>query len=198
MRKSLINCRSVNTNSRLSGLFILLLQGVIAVTLLDGCRNSNNERENIDQNNPDLLFTLLSAEQTGIDFSNTLTEGLNTNVLVYQYFYNGGGVAAGDLNGDGLQDLYFSGNMTDNKLYLNQGNMQFKDITETAGVAGRPGPWKTGVTMVDINGDGKLDIYMCYSGKVRDEKRINQLFINQGNDNNGVPRFKEMAVEHPG
>lgn len=142
------------------------------------------------------LFKLLTPGQTHIDFSNTLTEGANTNVLVYQYFYNGGGVAAGDLNGDGLQDLYFSANMTDNKLYVNQGRMQFKDITETAGVAGRPGPWKTGVTMVDINGDGKLDIYMCYSGKVRDEKRINQLFINQGNDSNGLPRFKEMADDY--
>ncbi|MGF7080405.1 FG-GAP repeat domain-containing protein, partial [Mucilaginibacter sp. UYCu711] len=151
--------------------------------------NSNNE------NNNDHLFSLLTPEQTHIDFTNTLTEGLNTNVLIYQYFYNGGGVAVGDLNGDGLQDIYFSGNMTDDKLYLNQGHMQFKDITAIAGVAGRPGPWKTGVTLVDINGDGKLDIFVCYSGKLRDAKRVNQLFINQGNDSNGVPQFKEMAAE---
>jgi hypothetical protein len=142
------------------------------------------------------LFKLLMPAQTHIDFTNTLTEGLNTNVLMYQYFYNGGGVAVGDLNGDGLQDIYFTGNMTDNKLYLNQGHMQFKDITEAAGVAGRPGPWKTGVTIADVNGDGKLDIYVCYSGKLRNEKRVNQLFINQGNDANGVPVFKDMAADY--
>jgi hypothetical protein len=142
------------------------------------------------------LFKLLQPEQTHIDFANTLTEGLNTNVLMYEYFYNGGGVAVGDLNGDGLQDLYFTGNMTDNKLYLNQGNMQFKDITTDAGVAGRPGPWKTGVTIADVNGDGKLDIYICYSGKIRAEKRVNQLFINQGNDAAGVPMFKDLTADY--
>ncbi|WP_183574409.1 VCBS repeat-containing protein [Mucilaginibacter sp. X5P1] len=142
------------------------------------------------------LFKLLPSEQTHVDFSNTLTEGLNTNVLMYEYFYNGGGVAVGDLNGDGLQDIYFTGNMTDNKLYLNKGHMQFTDVTAASGVAGRPGPWKTGVTLVDINGDGKLDIYVCYSGKISPEKRVNQLFINQGNDANGVPQFKEMAAEY--
>jgi hypothetical protein len=118
------------------------------------------------------LFTLLPASQTHVDFSNTLQEGLNTNVLIYEYFYNGGGVSVGDVNGDGLEDLYFTGNMVDNKLYLNKGNMQFEDITAIGGVAGRSGPWKTGVTMVDINGDGKKDIYISYSGKLRGDKRV--------------------------
>lgn len=142
------------------------------------------------------LFTLLPPEQTHVDFNNTLTEGLNTNVLLYEYFYNGGGVAAGDMNGDGLTDLYFTGNMTDNKLYLNKGQLQFEDITAAAGVAGRPGPWKTGVTTADVNGDGKLDIYVCYSGKLRGEKRRNELFINEGNDAQGTPHFSEQGQQY--
>ncbi|MCW3112477.1 MAG: Repeat protein, partial [Segetibacter sp.] len=142
------------------------------------------------------LFTLLPASQTHVDFSNTLQEGLNTNVLIYEYFYNGGGVSVGDVNGDGLEDLYFTGNMVDNKLYLNKGNMQFEDITAIGGVAGRSGPWKTGVTMVDINGDGKKDIYISYSGKLRGDKRVKQLFINDGNDANGIPHFSEQAQKY--
>ena len=118
------------------------------------------------------------------------------NVLMYEYFYNGGGVAVGDVNGDGLDDIYFSGNTVDNKLYLNKSKMKFEDITEQADVAGRPGPWKTGVTMADVNGDGRLDIYVCYSGKIQAAKRANQLFINQGNDKNGVPSFSEEAYEY--
>jgi hypothetical protein len=155
-----------------------------------------NHPQAIQNHGEEHLFSLLPASQTHIDFSNTLTEGLNTNVLMYEYFYNGGGVAIGDLNGDGLQDIYFTANMTDNKLYINHGHMQFEDVTTIAGVAGRPGPWKTGVTLADVNGDGKLDIYLCYSGKISAEKRKNQLFINQGNDKNGVPQFIDMAEQY--
>src|SRR5690606_18489119 len=104
-----------------------------------------------------------SPDHTNIHFANTLTEGLNTNVLMYEYFYNGGGVATGDVNNDGLDDIYFTSNMETNRLYLNKGDMQFDDITEVVGVGGRKGPWKTGVTMADVNGDGLLDIYVCYS-----------------------------------
>ena len=132
----------------------------------------------------------MDSTQTNIGFNNALTEGLNTNVMMYEYFYNGGGVAVGDINGDGLQDIYFTGNMVDNKLYLNKGNMKFEDVTNTAEVQGRPGPWKTGVTMVDLNGDGRLDIVVCYSGKINGLKRIPQLFINLGNDNNGFRILK--------
>ncbi len=115
---------------------------IVIIILLGSCLNKNDSRE---EGEP--LFTLLSAEQTHVDFANNLTEGVNTNVLIYEYFYNGGGVAVGDVNNDGLQDIYFTANMTDNKLYLNKGKMQFEDVTAMANVAGRPGPWKTGVTM---------------------------------------------------
>jgi hypothetical protein len=168
----------------------IMLGGLFSLLISAGC----SHKPAVGPEQP--LFKLLQPEQTHIDFANTLAEGLNTNVLMYEYFYNGGGVATGDLNGDGLPDVYFTGNMTDNKLYLNQGNMQFKDITAEAGVAGRPGPWKTGVTMADVNGDGKLDLYICYSGKVRAEKRVNQLFINQGNDATGIPVFKDMTANY--
>ena len=180
----------MNTNIKLFSQ--LLFIGIIALT---SCGRSTEDKE-ADENNNNPLFTLLSPEQTHVDFSNTLTEGLNTNVLMYEYFYNGGGVATGDLNGDGLLDIYFTGNMTDNKLYLNKGHMQFTDITTIADVAGRPGPWKTGVTMADVNGDGKLDIYVCYSGNGRAEKRHNQLFINTGNDKDGIPHFTEQAQQY--
>src|SRR5882757_1992238 len=167
-----------------------------------GCgRNDANQEVTKPVSDPyvpdsNALFALLPPERTHIDFRNTLTEGLNTNVLVYEYFYNGGGVGIGDMNGDGLQDIYFSGNMTDNKLYLNKGHMQFEDITAAAGVAGRPGPWKTGVTIADVNGDGRPDLYLCYSGKVPGFKRVKQLFINEGNDASGIPHFSEQAAQY--
>jgi hypothetical protein len=170
---------------------IFLIAPCSFLSLSLGCRNTST-----DSAVPHALFKLLPAERTGITFSNTLTEGLNTNVLLYQYFYNGGGVAVGDLNGDELDDVYFTGNMTDNKLYLNKGDLHFNDITESAEVAGRPGPWKTGATLVDINGDGRLDIFLCYSGHLRQEKRIQQLFVNQGNDTKGIPHFKDMAAQY--
>ena len=169
---------------------------VALCVLIAACNNNGDKRPNNSKDDSLHLFTLLPPDSTHIDFTNSVVEGPNTNVLLYEYFYNGGGVAIGDVNNDGLQDIYFSSNLGDNKLYLNKGGMQFQDVTAATGVAGRPGPWKTGVAMADVNGDGKLDIYVCYSGKLPAVKRMNQLFINDGNDNNGVPHFTEQAMQY--
>ncbi|MBX7139976.1 MAG: VCBS repeat-containing protein [Chitinophagales bacterium] len=134
------------------------------------------------------LFAPVPVSQSNIGFKNQLTESVDLNIITYEYFFNGGGVAAGDINNDGLIDLYFTGNMVPDKLYLNKGNLQFEDITNSAGVGGHDG-WKTGVTMADVNGDGWLDIYVCYSGK-DSLHRNNQLFINQHN-----LTFKDEAKE---
>ena len=136
------------------------------------------------------LFTQLDEKQTGINFQNTLFDGEPLNVLNYTYFYNGGGVAIGDINNDGLPDILFTGNMVRNRLFLNKGNFEFEDITEKSGIAEKQG-WCTGATMVDINGDGKLDIYICRSADVNPQRRKNLLFIN-----NGDLTFTEKAEEY--
>lgn len=140
------------------------------------------------------LFTAIPPEKTNIQFKNTLTESPAINIITYEYFYNGGGVAAGDFNNDGLVDLYFTSNQLPNKLYLNRGNWQFEDATKAAGVPGRRG-WKTGVTVADVNGDGWLDIYLCYSGTVDRAYRANQLFINNGLNAQGQLTFTDQAKE---
>ncbi len=166
--------------------------------LLLACQSEQKSAENpaSESFNEPELFTLLAPEKTHVDFQNIINEGLNTNVLMYEYFYNGGGVAVGDLNNDGLDDIYFTSNMQSNRLYLNKGAMVFEDITVAAGLTGRDGPWKTGTTMADVNGDGLLDIYVCYSGNLTPEKRTNQLFINQGKNANGIPTFVEKAHDY--
>ncbi len=125
------------------------------------------------------MFELISPSHSNVEFKNQVTESLYFNFLNYAYVYNGGGVAVGDINNDGLEDLYFTSNQGSNKLYLNKGNFEFEDITEKAGVADKKG-WATGVSMIDINADGWLDIYVCKSGSLQNhEQRKNQLFVNQ-------------------
>ncbi len=130
-----------------------------------------------EQASDEQLFTLLSSSDTGIKFKNILRESEEFNVMKYGYFYNGGGVAVGDVNNDGLADIYFSGNLVASKLYINRGNWEFEDITESAGVAAA-GLWNTGVAMADVNGDGWLDIYVCRSAAASADRRKNLLFIN--------------------
>ena len=137
------------------------------------------------------LFNLVENNKTNIHFKNTVKENLYFNFLNYAYIYNGGGVAVGDINNDGLEDVYFTSNQESNRLYLNQGNLEFKDITVKAKVSDNIG-WTTGVTMIDINNDGWLDIYVCKSGSLKShQNRKNKLFINQ-KDNT----FKENAAAY--
>ena len=145
---------------------------VFIVLLLFACTEENKVAE-------PQRFTDLPTEVTGVDFNNQLAYNKDFNIYTYRNFYNGGGVAIGDVNNDGLMDLYFTANMEQNKLYLNKGDFQFVDITEQAGVGGTRA-WSTGVTMADVNGDGWLDIYVCNSGDLAGDNKQNELFINKG------------------
>ncbi|MGV3684789.1 MAG: VCBS repeat-containing protein [Daejeonella sp.] len=160
-----------------------MLKKIYAAALLSlalsGCASKN-----------DTLFTLLDEDDTGIDYSNKLRESDELNVMNYSYFYNGAGVAVGDINNDGLQDLLFTGNMVRNRLYINKGNFEFENITDKSGIASMQG-WCTGATMIDINADGFLDIYICRSADIDPERRKNLLFIN-----NGDLTFTEKAEEY--
>ncbi|AKD57813.1 VCBS repeat-containing protein [Spirosoma radiotolerans] len=136
-------------------------------------------------------FERLTASHTGIDFANTITESDSLNVLEFEYLYNGGGVGVGDFNGDGLADVFFAGNQVSSRMYLNKGNFTFNDITDSAGV--RTAYWCTGVAVADINQDGRQDIYVSTIHPDRKKAVPNLLFINQGNDANGIPHFEESA-----
>lgn len=130
------------------------------------------------------------SPETGVTFKNTLEATEDMNILDYLYFYNGGGLAIGDINNDGLPDIYFSGNQVKNQLYLNKGNLKFEDITEKAGVAGNS-DWNTGAVMGDVNGDGFLDIYVCAVVGLNGLDGYNELFIN-----NGDGTFTERAAAY--
>lgn len=138
----------------------------------------------------DQAFSLLQSEDSGITFQNTLVDTKDQNILDYLYYYNGGGVAIGDINNDGLPDIYFTSNQNKNALYLNKGNLQFEDITATAKVAGKS-DWNTGVAMADVNNDGLLDIYVCAVVGINGFDGYNELFINNGDNT-----FSESAGKY--
>ena len=161
------------------------------------CKNEHNEPENkIEQSSTKQeqiknLFKYVDASASGVNFDNSIRDSLEFNIFYYEYNYNGGGVAIGDINSDGLADIYFSGTFVPNRLYVNLGNLKFKDVTEETGVTGGPGI-KTGVSFIDINQDGLLDIYVCKSGKVFDDiYRKNVLYVNKGN-----LKFSEEAMAY--
>ncbi|WP_345270846.1 VCBS repeat-containing protein [Nibrella viscosa] len=160
-----------------------ILVAAAGAMLLSGCQKLTSLSEKP-------LFVTMDSTQTGIGFVNRLQETEKLNLLDYLYFYNGAGVAAGDINNDGLTDLYFVSNQGKNKLYLNKGNFKFEDITEKAGLEGFS-DWQTGVTMADINGDGLLDIYVSAVGNFRGLEGANELYIN-----NGDLTFTEKAADY--
>ncbi|MBS1597282.1 MAG: VCBS repeat-containing protein [Bacteroidetes bacterium] len=152
--------------------------------LFVSCKSGKQETEG------DHLFQLMPSSETGINFSNIVSDTKDFNIFKYRNFYNGGGVAIGDVNNDGRPDIFFTSNQQKNKLYINKGNWQFEDVTDKAGLIS-PHQWHTGATMVDINGDGWLDIYLCNSGQVAGDDRANELYINQKDGT-----FKEEAAKY--
>lgn len=141
------------------------------------------------------LFEQISSTHSGIHFNNLITESDTVNPLDLVNIYNGGGVGVGDFNGDGLPDLYFTGNMVASRLYLNKGDFKFEDITDKAGVDGA-GRWGRGVSIVDINNDGLLDIYVCNTIYKEENRRHNLLYVNQGVNKDGIPTFKDLSIEY--
>ncbi|MCJ8208729.1 VCBS repeat-containing protein [Mucilaginibacter sp. RS28] len=168
----------MKTDTRFTGYSILAL---VMLSLFNSCKHT----ESVPR-----VFTRLDASATNVTFANKLNESDSLNIMDYLYFYNGAGVATADFNKDGKEDLYFVSNQGSNKLYLNQGNMKFEDVTTKAGVAGT-GNWKTGVTIVDINNDGYPDIYLSVVTGYKNFKGANQLYIN-----NGDMTFTESAAKY--
>lgn len=152
--------------------------------LASGCKQKN-----------DPLFKLVPVAHSGLDFENTVEEKDTLNILNVQYMYHGGGVAIGDFNNDNLKDIFFTGNMVSNRLYLNRGELKFEDITDLSGI-GATDKWKSGVALADVNADGWLDIYVCATIKPDSSQRANLLFINKGPDKNGIPVFEDQASQY--
>ncbi len=166
--------------------YIMLVGYVLFALLMTGCKSKPKDPP---------LFVTLDNTKTGLDFSNNLSYNKDFNLFKYMYFYNGGGVGAGDFNNDGKIDLFFASNQHQNKIYLNQGELHFKDVTKEAGIPD-DGGWSTGISVVDINNDGLLDIYICRVGKYETLNSKNQLLICKGIDKDGVPFYKDEAQQY--
>ena len=171
----------------------IVITSIVLLMVLFSCKHEDSGTDDSSDKSTK-IFNALTAVNSGIDFSNNLTENDSVNYFNFTYIYMGGGVATGDINNDGLLDIYFTGNQEANKLYLNKGNLKFEDISEKAGVAG-DNRWYTGVTMTDVNNDGYLDIYCSVGGKYA--PKTNQLFINKG-DGTFEDRAEEYGVADPG
>ncbi len=156
------------------------------ILLFSNCSSKKNNHS---------LFLVLDNEKTGLNFTNKLDPTKNFNVFDYMYFYNGAGVGAGDFNNDGKIDLFFAANQGDDKIFLNQGNLQFKDVTAEARIP-EDGGWSTGVSVIDINNDGLLDIYICRVSNIGPLHGKNELLVCQGIDKNGVPYYQDQAQQY--
>ena len=167
---------------------------LFAVFMFPAVINFSCNRKNENASQKQILFESLSSDSTSITFNNTITTSDSVNLLNFEYIYIGGGVGIGDFNKDGLQDIFLAGNMVPSKLYLNKGNMKFEDITISSGLI--VNGWPFGVSVADVNGDGLQDIYLSMGGAAGKGEYKNELFINEGNDKNGIPHFKEHAQEY--
>jgi len=163
---------------------------ILAITLVLFLLNATHCKKQSDS-----LFEIVPSSDSGIDFNNKIVETDSFNILTSEYIFNGGGVAIGDFNNDQKPDIFFSGNQVSNKLYLNEGNFKFKDVSKESKIEAL-NKWNTGVALADIDNDGFLDIYVCSAMLNSEEEKKNLLFIHQGLDNNGVPSFKNMAKEY--
>src|SRR5258705_7696502 len=166
---------------------IYILTTIMLCLVLFSCNNKKEEQP--------ALLEALDAKSTGIDFENKLTPTPQFNMFKYMYFYNGAGVGVGDFNNDGLSDIFFSSNQGENKIYLNEGEMKFKDVTKEAKIP-QDGAWSTGVSVVDINNDGLLDIYVCRVGNYETLKGKNQLLICKGISSDGIPFYEDEANKY--
>ena len=171
----------------LSGMKLTRVYYLLCLLLISSACSVQEEKQ---------VFEKISSQDSGIEFVNQITNTPDFNILNYMYFNNGGGVSTEDFNGDGLIDIFFTSNQDSNRLYLNKGNFEFEDVTIESNLMGPADSWTTGTTTADINGDGKMDIYVSMLGKHLGIFGSNQLYINQGNDENGVPMFKEEGAKY--